>query len=158
MQDGEGEIPIYFWVKRSKVMVTTELCQHFGSDTITWVIYNVQLNRWRMVREMYLYILRSGGHSLRSSPNKVTALVTDPQRGPFWLCQCSSIKWCNVHYNCYGHNYIFFVYFFSLGLFASGDTSAGVSLHHIITVCAVSILTVGEPNKYNHWWGFITWM
>ena len=44
MQDCERKIPIYFWVKRSKVKVTTELCQHFCSDTITGVVFNVQLS------------------------------------------------------------------------------------------------------------------
>ena len=39
--------------------------QHFGSDTITWVVFMVQLSyfihRCRMVRGRYLYILRSKG-------------------------------------------------------------------------------------------------
>ena len=44
MQDGETNlIPIHFGVKRSKV-VTMELCQHFGSDMITWVVFNLQLS------------------------------------------------------------------------------------------------------------------
>ena len=54
---------LHFGVKRSKVKVTTELCQHFGSDTITWVLFNVQLwnfiHRCRMMRGKYLYILRA---------------------------------------------------------------------------------------------------
>ena len=43
MQDGERKIPIHFWLKRSKVKVITELCQGFGSDTITLVVFEVQL-------------------------------------------------------------------------------------------------------------------
>ena len=141
MQDGERKIPIHFRVKRSKVKVTTELCQHFGSDTITWVlVFNVQLSyfmhRCRMARGRYLYMLGSKGHGdnrilsilwgwhnnlssfqytafmfhtqmqdgernvplhfeVRGSKfkviiKKVTVIVTDLWRGPFWLCQCSS--------------------------------------------------------------------
>ena len=40
-----------------------ELCQHFGSNTITWVVFNVPLSyfihRCRMARGRYLYILGS---------------------------------------------------------------------------------------------------
>ena len=58
MQDGERKIPIHVGVKRSKPKVTTEICQHYGSDTITWVVFNIQLsyfiNRCRMVRGRYL--------------------------------------------------------------------------------------------------------
>ena len=36
-----------------KVKVKPKLCQHFGSDTITWVVFNVQpsyfIHRWRMM-------------------------------------------------------------------------------------------------------------
>ena len=42
MQDCEGKIPIHFW--GPKVKVTIELCQHFGSDTITGVVFNKQLS------------------------------------------------------------------------------------------------------------------
>ena len=53
MQDGEWKIPIHFGIKRSKVNVTMELCQHFGSDTITGVVFNVHpsyfIHRCRMV-------------------------------------------------------------------------------------------------------------
>ena len=67
MQDGERKIHtcIHFGVKMSKVKVTTELCQHFGSDTITGVVLNIQLSyfihRCRMVSGRYLYILGSKG-------------------------------------------------------------------------------------------------
>ena len=57
------------------VKVTSELCQHFGSDTITWVFFNVQLSysihRCRMVRGRYLYILGSKGQRSRSQLNFV---------------------------------------------------------------------------------------
>ena len=48
MQDAQRRIPIHFGFKRSIVKVTTKLCQHHGSDTITRVFFNVQLS--------YLYI------------------------------------------------------------------------------------------------------
>ena len=38
MQDAERKIPIYLW---PKAKVTTDIYQHFGSDTITWVVFNV---------------------------------------------------------------------------------------------------------------------
>ena len=61
MQDGERKISIHFGIKRSKVKVTTEHCLHFGSDTITSVVFNEQLSyfvhRCRMVRGRYLFIL-----------------------------------------------------------------------------------------------------
>ena len=44
MQDDKRKIPIHFGVKRSKVKIATELCHPFGSDTITWVDFNVQLS------------------------------------------------------------------------------------------------------------------
>ena len=71
MQDGEREIPIYFGVKSTKVKATTELCQDFGSDTITWVVFNVQLSYFMKDDErIVLYILISVGQSLRLSPEK----------------------------------------------------------------------------------------
>ena len=63
MQDGERKIPIHFEVKMSKAKVTTDLCQHFGSDAITSVVFSVQISnfihRYSMVRGRHLYILRS---------------------------------------------------------------------------------------------------
>ena len=67
MQNGEKNILIHFEVKGSKVKVRTELCQHLGSDTITLVVFSVELSyfihRCRMVRGRYLYILGSKGQS-----------------------------------------------------------------------------------------------
>ena len=34
----------HLYIFRSKVKVTTELCQHFGSYTITWVVFNIQIS------------------------------------------------------------------------------------------------------------------
>ena len=60
MQYGERKIHLHFG---SKVKVTMILCQHFGSDTITWVLFNIQLSyfihRCRIVRRRYLYIFGS---------------------------------------------------------------------------------------------------
>ena len=44
MQDDERKIPIHSGVKRSMIKVKTELCQHFGSDTITRVVFIIQLS------------------------------------------------------------------------------------------------------------------
>ena len=43
MQDGKRKIPIHFGVKRLKVKVTTEDCQYFSSNTLSWVDSNIQL-------------------------------------------------------------------------------------------------------------------
>ena len=42
MQDYKTNIPIHLRAK--KVKVTTELCQHFGSDRNSWVVFNIQLS------------------------------------------------------------------------------------------------------------------
>ena len=34
----------YLYTLRSKVKVTTELCQHVGSDTITWIVFNIEFS------------------------------------------------------------------------------------------------------------------
>ena len=44
MQDGERKMLLHFWVKRSKVKVTTELCQHF------YVQLSYLIHRYRMAR------------------------------------------------------------------------------------------------------------
>ena len=44
MQDGERKLPIHLRIKRSKVKITTELCQHFCSITITWIVFNIRLS------------------------------------------------------------------------------------------------------------------
>ena len=58
-----GRYLYIFWSKGQRSRSSTELCQHFGSDTITWVVFNVQLSyfihRCRMVRGRYLYIFGS---------------------------------------------------------------------------------------------------
>ena len=38
------KILIYFGIKRSKIKVTRELCQHFGPDTISLVVFNLQIS------------------------------------------------------------------------------------------------------------------
>ena len=125
----------YLYILGSKCQGHNGTFQHFGSGTITWVVFSIQLSyfihicrmvrgrylyilgskgqghngtlstlwdwhnnlssfqrtdfihRYRMVREMYLYILRSGGESYHQ---KITVIVTDPWRGPFWLSRYSS--------------------------------------------------------------------
>ena len=46
MQDSERKIAIHFLVKGSRSQ--TELGQHFGFDTLIWVVFNLELS--------YLYI------------------------------------------------------------------------------------------------------
>ena len=78
MQDDGRKILIHFGIKRSKAKVTTELCQHFGSDTIT-LVFNVQLlyfiHRCRIAREHHLFIVGSKSERSMSQLNFVNTLV-----------------------------------------------------------------------------------
>ena len=73
----------YLNILGSKVKVTTELYQHFGSDTITLVVFNVQLSyfihRCRMMREMYIVPLyfEVMGSKFKVITKKETVIVTD---------------------------------------------------------------------------------
>ena len=53
MQDGKMKIPIQFWAQRSRSH--TDLCKHFSSDIITYLVFDIQISyfihRCRMARE-----------------------------------------------------------------------------------------------------------
>ena len=65
MQDDERIISIHFGVKRSKVKVTIELSQHFDSDTIALVVFNVQLSCFihRQEEDTYISLVKGKGHN-----------------------------------------------------------------------------------------------
>ena len=60
---GCQEINTYIYFAISKSRSQLDLCQHFGSDMITGGVFSAELSyfihRCKMVRERYLYILRS---------------------------------------------------------------------------------------------------
>ena len=87
-----------FWGQ--KVKVTTELCQHFDSDTITELVFNIHLSyfihRCRMARGRYLYILRSKVKVTTElcqhfGSNTITGLVFNVQLS-YFIHKCRMVR------------------------------------------------------------------